>query len=185
MNERGFVLPALPMMAWGAIAAGVVIAGLGIALKIQSARLETSKAETVAVQAAFDLFKQEVKLLGEQQAEKAKAQDLLNAQFKEKANVELAKSKTELSGLYAAYRKLRQQGSHTYSSPLPAASATAASPALATFDREVLDRGLAIADGILQEGAEKILQRGDTAIVELNVSKRWAQKLSYTMEAPK
>ena len=62
MKQTGFI--ALPMMGWAAIAAGVVIAGLGIALKIQSARLETSKAETVAVQGKFDAFVSQAKALG-------------------------------------------------------------------------------------------------------------------------
>ena len=77
MNERGFFLPALPMVAWGAIAAGVVIVGLGIGLRVQTARLETAKAETVAVQGRFDAFVAQEKAAGElaQQAALKKEQD--------------------------------------------------------------------------------------------------------------
>ena len=48
MRERGFILPALPIAAWGAIGAAVIILGLGLALKAQSARLDAAQAETEA-----------------------------------------------------------------------------------------------------------------------------------------
>ena len=57
MNERGFFLPALPIAAWGAIAAGVVIVGLGIALKIQSTRLDSVKAEYATFRANIEAAK--------------------------------------------------------------------------------------------------------------------------------
>ena len=42
-QERGFIQ--LTALAWGAIAAGAVIVALGIALKVQSSRLDTCKDE--------------------------------------------------------------------------------------------------------------------------------------------
>ena len=42
-TQRGFVQ--LSAMAWGAIAAGVVMLGMVVALKVQTHRLETCKAE--------------------------------------------------------------------------------------------------------------------------------------------
>lgn len=64
MNQRGFI--ALPPLAWAAIAAGVVIAGLGIALKIQSARLESCQADRVKLEA-------QSRILGAQLAEQNRA----------------------------------------------------------------------------------------------------------------
>ena len=68
MTERGFI--ALPPMAWGAIAAGVVIAGLGIALKVQSARLESCQADRVKLEA-------QARVLGAQIAEQNRAVEAL------------------------------------------------------------------------------------------------------------
>ncbi len=44
--QSGFIQ--FPLMAWGAIGAGVIILGLGLALKVQSARLEAAQAELSA-----------------------------------------------------------------------------------------------------------------------------------------
>ena len=92
---------------------------------------------------------------------------------KEKADAANAKTKRDLDGVYAAYRSLRDQ--RRVGSVLPAAPSGAASPATASFDRSALDRGMAEADGVLQRGAEKILLRGDQAIVDLNTAKEWAK----------
>src|SRR5690349_17838603 len=69
MNQRGQFT--LPVLGWVAIAAGVVFLGMGIALKVQSSRLESCKTEHAA-------FVAQVLALGETaKAEKAKkeAQD--------------------------------------------------------------------------------------------------------------
>ncbi len=179
MSQRGFI--ALPMVAWGAIAAGAVILALGVAVKVQTSRLETSKAETVAVQVKFDLFAAKVKQLGEEAAIVAKAKDAQNKALKEKIDETSAKARADLAALYARYSRLRNSRESAGVSSLPSPATGSTSPALATFDRETLDRGLAVADGILQEGAERILLRGDSAIADLNAAKGWAQKLSMTL----
>lgn len=71
-SQRGFLLPALPMMAWGAIAAGVVIVGLGVALKVQSARLESCQADRVKLEA-------QARILGAQIAEQNRAVEALRS----------------------------------------------------------------------------------------------------------
>ena len=68
MRQRGFIQ--LPMMAWGAIAAGVVILGLGVALKVQSARLESCQADRVKLES-------QAKVLGAQIAEQNRAVEAL------------------------------------------------------------------------------------------------------------
>lgn len=172
MNERGFFLPALPIAAWGAIAAGVVIVGLGIGLRIQTARLETSKAETVATQGRFDAFVSHAKALGAAQAEKAKAEDAANKQRQEKANASLAKSRSDLAGVYDAYRRLRDQRENTGGRVVSAAPTFTASADRTCFDsKELVGSIRGLETGIL-----RILQQGDQAIIDLGVAKAWAIK---------
>ena len=104
---------------------------------------------------------------------RALAKDAENRKAKEKADAQNAKSRRDLDGLYAAYRSLRDQRQRSL---LPAATPGSSSAAGACFDRASLDRGMEEADGVLQSGAEKILLRGDKAIVDLNSGRQWAQK---------
>lgn len=64
MRQAGFIQ--LPMLGWAAVAAGVVILGLGIALKVQSARLESCQADRVKLEA-------QARILGAQIAEQNRA----------------------------------------------------------------------------------------------------------------
>lgn len=70
MKQRGFIQ--LSMMGWAAIAAGVVILGLGMALTVQSARLDTCQADKVKLEA-------QAKILGAQIAEQNRAVSALAA----------------------------------------------------------------------------------------------------------
>jgi hypothetical protein len=135
-----------------------------------------AKQDTARVQQAYDSFKVQVKVLGEQQEKDTAAKIMQAKNDKEKADAENVKKKSDLAGLYAAYRSLRDQRSRAGGSLLPAAAPGSPSPQSITLDRETLDRGLEAADGVLQEGATRILQRGDTAIVDLNTARTWAAK---------
>ena len=85
-QQRGFALPA---MGWAAIAAGVVIIGLGVALKVQSARLESCQADQVKLEA-------QAKILGSQIAEQNRAVDALrDAAAKKQAAGAVALRKAE------------------------------------------------------------------------------------------
>ena len=152
--------------AWIAAGAAVLIAALGIALKVQTGRLDAAKAEYAA-------FKVKVEILGEQAQMAAKTRELEDLATKKRADDENAKTKRDLAGVYDAYRSLRAQ--RAGGSLLPAAATGSGSPDRACFDRAALDRGLEKADGLLQEGAIGILQRGDQAIVDLNTAKGWAR----------
>ena len=169
MKQRGFI--ALPLMAWGAIAAGAVILGLGIAVKVQTSRLTTSKAETVAVQSKFDAFVAQAKAIGDAQNAKAKAIEVIDKQRKEKADYDNAKAQRDLAGVYAAYRSLRDSRTNPGSGILPAAAPGAANPAVAAFDRSGLDRALQSFDS----GVTGLIERGDQAITDLNTAKQWAR----------
>lgn len=159
LTQQGF---ALPMMAWGALAAGVVILGLGVALKIQSSRLESCKAE-------YAQFRAEVKVLGEAAIKAAKAREAEDKSRKEKADVQNAKSRRDLDGIYAAYRSLRD--SRTSSSRLPEAPAGSRRADLACFNRAELAGSM----GILEEGVPRITEQGDAARLDLDTAKAWAQ----------
>jgi hypothetical protein len=152
----------------GAIAVASAATGASGAWTVQGFRLDAARAEYAA-------FKSQVKAAGDVQNVKAKAEDASNTQRKEKADVQNTEAKRGLVAHYAAARKLRVERAGTGSGLLPSAPAGAPDPARACFDRAALDRGLESADGVLQEGAEKILQRGDAAVVDLNTAKTWAQ----------
>lgn len=164
MRQHGFI--ALPLMAWGAIAAGVLILGLSVAVKVQTARLDSEKA-------AFSAFKAQVEVLGREAEKAAKIKETSDLQAKKRADDENLKAKRDLAGVYTVYRQLRDSRSSV--SILPPSPAGSTSPDLACFSRAALDRGLASADGVLQEGAIQILQRGDQAIADLNTAKTWSQ----------
>ena len=148
-----------------AIAAAIVLALSG-AVYVQTARLDTCKAEHAK-------FVAEVKAVGDAQEAATKLKDVENQKTKERADEQNRKAKRDLAGLYDAYGKLLDTNSRL--SQLPEAPADSASPTDITFDRASLDRGLEVADGILQSGAAKILRRGDEAVTDLNTAKAWAQ----------
>lgn len=161
MKQRGFI--SLPFTGWIAIAAGVVILGLGVALKIQSARLDTCKAE-------YATFKAEVKVLGDAAVKAAKERDAADKVKKEKADVQNAKSRRDLDGLYAAYRGLRD--SRSRSGGLSEAPTFAPSA-----DRSCFNSAKFVgAVENLETGVLTILERGDGAIVDLDGARAWAQE---------
>ena len=159
-RERGFI--ALPAMAWAAIAAAVVIAGLGIALKVQTSRLAAVKAE-------YAQFKGGVEALGKAAELAAKTKEAEDAVNKEKADAQNAKTKRDLAGLYAAYGSLRDQRAR--GSLLPEAAAGAASPGRISFDRAGFDSALSGFD----KGVTGLLEIGDQGIADLDTARRWAQ----------
>lgn len=155
----------IPIFAYKWIAIGGVILILGGATWVQTKRLDAVKKE-------YTEFVEKVKALGEAQEAIAKAKDAESQKAKERADEQNRKAKRDLAGLYDAYSKLLNASS--YSSQLPPAAADSPSPDSITFDRAALDRGLAVADGILQSGAAKILSRGDEAIADLDTARAWA-----------
>lgn len=160
MNQRGFIQ--LPMLGWAAVAAGVVIAGLGIALKVQSARLESCQSE-------YATFKAEVKALGEAAIKAAKQREADDKKRKEAADAENAKVRRDMAGVYDAYKRLRDQ--RAASGFVPAAAPGAVRPDRACFNRAELERTL----GVIDAGGAGIAKEGDDARVDLDTAKRWAK----------
>ncbi len=164
----------LPLFGWIGIGMLVTILALGVGLKVEASRLATSKAETVAVQGKFDTFVAQTKALGEEQAAKAKATDLINQQYKEQADANVLKARSELTAAYADYRRLRNSaGASSGRGQMPAAPSVTSSAARTCFDTAKF----ADAMGVLETGVPNIIEQGDAAIVDLNAAKGWALKL--------
>ena len=144
VRQRGFIT--LPIMGWAAIAAGVVIVALGIAVKVQTSRLDAVKAE-------YAQFKGGIEALGKAAELAAKAKEAADKENKEKADAQNAKTKADLAGVYAAYRSLRDQRAR--GSLLPEAAPGSASPDRITFDRAGFDSALSGFERALQDSLQK------------------------------
>lgn len=130
-----------------------------------------SQKEVARVQQAYDSFKAQVKVEGEEAQKKADAAVLAAKQDKEKADAENVKAKSDLAGLYTAYRSLRDHRDSAGSGILPPAAPGSANPQTACFDRTGLDNALSGFDA----GVTGLLEVGDKAIADLNTAKAWAQ----------
>ncbi len=158
-KQRGFIM-------YLGIAAVVAIAGLSILLKIQSSRLASSKAETVAVQGKFDAFVSATKALGEQAIAKAKAQELADKANKEKVDADHKKTVAALAAESARLRNARSSERF-----LPTTGTATPSPTV-TADRAKLEAALRDFDSAVTT----LVDRGDQAIADLNAVKAWAAK---------
>lgn len=119
----------------------------------------------------FEVFKIQVKAVGDAQEVKTKAQEEVDKLAKEKSDAQNVRAKRDLAALYDAYGKLRDQ-SNTSRRFVPEARAGATSPATVNFDRAGIDRALSDFD----QGVTGLLRLGDEAITDLNTAKEWAQK---------
>jgi hypothetical protein len=160
------MFPLSPTM-WVAVGGALLVVGLGAAVKIQSSRLETSKAETIAVQGKFDAFVAQAKALGDAQNAKAK--------LKVKVDETAAKSRTDLAALYAKYRGLRNSAAASAGSgQLPPAAAVTSSAARTCFDTAKLVAAM----GRLETGVPGIVEQGDVARLRLSSAAEWAASLA-------
>lgn len=150
-----------------------MLAALSIAVKVQTSRLETSKQETVAVQAAFDLFKEKVKQLGEKQNAEAAAQKLTDEERERKANAENAKTS---SALVIALDSLRKLTPDPRGRELPAPSPASSRPDLLCLDRAEYQRTDGEAVARLFAGTRVLADEGSKSTIDLNTAKKWAQE---------
>jgi hypothetical protein len=157
-NSAGFIQ--LPLIAYGAIGAAVVIAGLGIACKVQTSRLEALRQE-------YESFKAKGEVLGQAAKKAAAEKEAADQRKKEETD---ALHRTAMDGLSSELRRLRNQRSP--SGGLPKAPATSSRPDLAAFDRAELAAALRALDGDLQG----IAGEGAAATIGLDAAKRWAQQ---------
>jgi cell shape-determining protein MreC len=126
-STRGFIQ--LSFLGWAAVGAFLLILGLSIALKVQSARLE-------AVQAEYGAFKTEVKRLGEEQEKKTKETIARDIKEKERRDADY---KSRIARLERDNKRLRDSSGREFVS---SSGSSGGSPERATFDRAELDRAL-------------------------------------------
>ena len=166
MNQRGFLL-AGPML-YAAIGAGVVIALLAGALKIQTSRLDTCKSE-------FGAFKLETRRIGEAAEKAAKEREAADKKLKERTD---ANHKTAVARLNRDIKRLRN--AHPSRSELPSAPATSKRPDLACFERAELSRAFGERGKGIDRYRDEVLAiagEGAKNTVDLDAAKAWAQSL--------
>lgn len=156
-NSAGFLT--LPVAGYAAIAAILVIAGLGVACKVQTSRLDALRHE-------YDAFKGGVEALG--LAAKKAAAEKEAADIKRKADTD-ALHQASVDALNADIRRLRTR------SPSPsfvsAATSCPGGAAGATEFRAEYQRSY----GALVAGLRGLGDEGSKATVDLNSAKTWAQ----------
>ena len=151
-TPNGFLLPSPTL--YIALGAVVVIGGLGIAVKVQSARLE-------AANALVDAYKQAGKIAEEH----AKQVDAENKAKKEKTDADYKRTN---AALQRDNQRLRDSAN---SSSLPPASATTGEPNRIAFDRPELDAAIRR----FTAGTAAIATEGAEAVNALDNAKAWAQ----------
>jgi len=164
--QRGFIMP---LMGYGFIAAGVVILALGIAVKIQSARLDSVQENLARVKGEYASFQIEVKRIGEAAEAKRKDVEAKDKQAKEKADESLKNSQSQLA---AARNELRNTRTRAGGGLVPQAAAGAQRPDRAVFDRAELDRALSR----FEEDLEGLIGEGAEAVIKLNAARKWNQE---------
>ena len=156
------VVIALPLMAWGAIAAGVVILALSIGVKVQTSRLDSCKEASAAFQA-------QVAAEGAAAAKEAARVNLANQKAKEQAD---AKTKRLLADNAVLGKRLRD--ARARSGYVPAAAPGTRSPDVACFGRAELERAI----GNLDAGLQGIAGQGDAFGLRLSTAAEWAASLA-------
>ncbi len=145
-------------MGYLTIGFSLVVLSLGVALKVQTSRLESC-------QENHTRFLTEVERLGNEAKEKVKLTEALNLRKKEQADNELKKLRSTNADLS---KRLR---SDTDSRFLPRAEADTGEPKGAC-NADLIDR--AIRD--FAKGTAELIIEGQSAITDLNNAKRWANQ---------
>ena len=143
------------------LAAAAVMLVMGIAIKFQSSRLESCKTEHAAFVAQVEANGK----IAEAKAKEKIAADLANQQRTDNETTKLRAANATLA------RQLRD--SRAASSFLPATGSPSGSPQSITFDRAKLERTIQQLD----EGVSGLIARGDQAVIDLNLSLKWAQAI--------
>jgi hypothetical protein len=152
----------IPIWAYKWIAVAVVVSGLGVALTIQTKRLDATKSEYAA-------FVAKVEAQGKKAEAEARQKEAEYKARKEKTDHEHAKTIVALS---ADIKRLRD--SRTASRYLPPAPTSAGSIEKICFDRSKLESAFERLDDELTG----IATTGDFAITDLNAAKGWAKEVS-------
>ena len=169
MTQRGFILPALPVMAWAAIGASVVILALGVAVKVQTSRLE-------AVRQEFATFQAQTKALGDIAAAKAKSEIDRQARLLKETEATSEKAKSDLAATLKRLRDARNSRGNI----LPTVTSTAVIPDAARSGPDLLRALRRFDDAVTgdlsaaREGIAAIVEPADENTVRLKLSVDWA-----------
>lgn len=163
MNNRGFIQ--LSLLGYIVLGMSMIVLGLSIALKVQSARLDSAKQELAVEKAEFASFVKQVNTAGIAAKAKADAENKLNEERKRRNEVELRKLRLANN----EFKRLRD--ADTRSRRLPEAPANSRNPELSCFDRPELER----AYGELVKGLRAIADEGTESAIGLNSARSWAQ----------
>lgn len=170
MKQSGFILPS-GLTLYAAIGAAVVIGLMAIALKVQTSRLEASKAETAKVTLAYKTFADGVAVIGKQAAKDAALKTAEYQLNKEKADHEKITNRNRIADLN---NRLRDSRESPGSRLVPESATGSASPLVASFDRAALDRALSDFEGEVTG----IIEEGDEDRIDLNSARTWASGLN-------
>lgn len=146
-RQRGFIL-------YAALGALAVIAVMGVALKVQSSRLDAANDRLDAYKTAGESAKREAERITK-----------LDKERKDKADAE---NKRRIAVLRADNERLRNSANQ---SSLPGTGSVAGGADRITFDRGELDAAIRA----FTAGTAAIASEGAEAVTELNGARSWAQ----------
>ena len=146
---------------WIYIAVGVLIAGLSVAVKVQTSRLDSCKSE-------FALFQAKVEVLGKEAEAKAKAKELSDKTAKEKADETAKKLLADNADLGRRLRNARASSSF-----VPAAAPGTHDTSRACFDRTKLESAIQQLDA----GVQGLISQGDAWGLRLSTAQEWAKSV--------
>lgn len=162
--KKGSIVPNLGFLSLSLT--GYLLLGLGaalalslLALKIQSARLDSAKAEHAA-------FVEKVRVQGELAEKQAREKENQDKRLKERTDADY---KTRIARLERDNKRLRDSAPSRY---LPPASPGAPSPDRATVSRSVVDGALRD----FEAEVAGLIAEGDLAREGLDTAKRWSQE---------
>ena len=145
--QKGFIFPSLYIY----LGLGLIVLTLGIALKVQSARLESCKEEHKAFASSVERA--------------AKEQELNFKAKKQKADDELKKLKSVNNDLS---KRVRDNASTSFVQP----STTAGKPDLACYESASLNDAIRN----FATGVSGIIEQGQSAVTDLDNAKQWVLK---------
>jgi len=148
-----------PISAWIALGAALIIGGLGIALKVQTSRLDAVKTEYAA-------FRAQVAAEGKIAQAKTDARIAVDKLKMEKSNADHAKNAAALNATIKRLRNARPGSSF-----VPTTATAATSTDRACFDRPQLERAIRDFD----TGVQGLVDEGSQVTVDLNTAKEWAK----------
>jgi len=157
----------MPIFGYVALLSGAIILAMGIALKVQSGRLDTAQKNLAATKLEYAGFQIEVKRIGEAAEAKRKDVEAKDKQAKEKADEE---NKRAAVTQRAAIARLRSELDSTRGSFLSAATSCPAGSTGASGYRAEFER----AYRTLVEELRAVGDQGTKNTLGLNTAKAWA-----------